>query len=135
MGRGEQGVGLSQNLGNEGDLGCLGAFSARVWGRGGRTCHRNSNNRREPFPPQGSQGTSGAEMQQKPLLDLFYPSVSKGAERGHPFPCPAHRQFLMQQVCRLASEKSAALQRLAGAAAHPSAPFLHFSSAGSDCSS
>lgn len=27
----------------------------------------------EPFPPQGSQGTSGAEMQQKPLLDLFYP--------------------------------------------------------------
>lgn len=53
----------------------FGGFYCLSWDRGGRTCGRNSHIHGEPFPPQGSQGTSGAEMQQKPLLDLFYPPV------------------------------------------------------------
>lgn len=49
----------------------FGGFYCLSWGRRGRTCGRDSHIQGELFPLLSSQGTCGAGMQQKPLLDLF----------------------------------------------------------------
>lgn len=72
-------------------------------------------------------------MQQKLLPDLLYPPVGRGAERGRPFPLPAGSSPRSGSTGCEPEERS--LRSPLGAAARPSAPFLPFSSAGSDCSS
>lgn len=125
MGRGEQGVGAFTKSRNEGDSGCLEAFTARV-GVGGSvtTGGRNSHIQGEPFPPQGSQGTSAAEVS----AALVLPTCEQRGCVRPSLPSPAGSSGAAG-----CEQEERSLQ--SPAVAHPSAPFLPFSSAGSDCPS
>lgn len=62
----------------------FGGFYCLSWGRRGRICGRDSHIQGELFPLQSSQGTCGAGMQQKPLLDLLSPLWMEGLSEAIP---------------------------------------------------
>lgn len=103
----------------------FGGFYCLSWGRRGRTCGRDSHIQGELLPLQSSQGTCGAGMQQKPLLDLFSPLWMEGlSEAIPPLPAGSSSGCEPRSICR------APLGQLL-----PHCPSPTFSSAGSDCCS
>lgn len=103
----------------------FGGFYCLSRGRRVRTCGRDSHVQGELFPLQSSQGTCGAGMQQKPLLDLFSLLWMEGLSAAVPsLPAGSSSGCEPRSICR------ALLGQLL-----PHCPSPTFSSAGSDCSS
>lgn len=115
-------LGLSQNLGNEGDLGCLGTYYLR-WGRRGRTCGSDSLIQGSYFHCRAARGLVELECS-KSLCWTFSPRCRWRALARPSLPVGSFSGCEPRSICR------APLGQLL-----PHCPSPTFSSAGSDCGS